>query len=95
MEDLGDAIYRAVKRGVSERWIGRVSGLVAKQVVATGASASAGFGNVEGVTVEVQVHVTGAVADGGVGVGRCITEDPSGCVMFFFASLSIYGKQWR
>ena len=30
VEDLGDGVDRAVERGVSERWLGRVSGLVAK-----------------------------------------------------------------
>ena len=43
VKDLGDGIYRAVKRGVRERWLGRVSGVVAKEIVATDASASAGL----------------------------------------------------
>ena len=30
VKDRGDGMYRAVKRGVCERWIGRVSGVVAK-----------------------------------------------------------------
>ena len=30
VKDLGDGMDRAVKRGVSERWLGRVSGVVAK-----------------------------------------------------------------
>ena len=30
VEDLGDGMDRDVERGVSERWLGRVSGLVAK-----------------------------------------------------------------
>ena len=53
-------------------WLGRVSGLVAKEVVATYVDASYGFIKLGGVTVEVQDHVTGAVVDGGVGVGRSI-----------------------
>ena len=72
VEDIGDGVDRAVEREVSERWLGRVSGLVAKEIVVTNAAASAGFGNVGGVTVEVQDHVTGAVADGGIGVGHSI-----------------------
>ena len=48
--------------------------MVAKEVVATYADASAGFEKLGGVTVEVQDHVTGAVADGGVGVGHSIIE---------------------
>ena len=43
MKDLGDGMNRAVKRGVCERWIGRVSGVVAKEIVATDAAASAGL----------------------------------------------------
>ena len=41
VKDLGDGMYRAVKRGVRERWLGRFSGVVAKEIVATNAAASA------------------------------------------------------
>ena len=40
MEDLGDGMDRAVERGVSERWLSRVIGLVTKKIVATDAAAS-------------------------------------------------------
>ena len=80
VEVLGDGIDRAVERGVSERWIGRVSGLVAKEIVATDTAASAGFRKVGDFTVEVQDHVPGAISDGGVRVGRSIIEYPNGCV---------------
>ena len=43
VKDIGDGMYRAVKREVRERWIGRVSGVVAKEIVATNAAASAGI----------------------------------------------------
>ena len=43
VEDLGDGMDRVVKRGFCERWIGRVSGFVAKEIVGTNAAASAGF----------------------------------------------------
>ena len=43
VKDLGDGMYRAIKRGVRERWLGRVSGVVAKEIVATDAVASAGI----------------------------------------------------
>ena len=81
VEDIGNGMDRAVERGVSERWLGRVSGLVAKEIVGTNVAASAGFGKVGGVTVEVQDHVTGTVLDGGVRVVRSIIEEPNGCVM--------------
>ena len=54
VEDLRDGMDRAVKRGVRESWLGRVSLFVAKEIVSTDAAASAGFGKVGGVTVEVQ-----------------------------------------
>ena len=72
MENIGDGVDRAVERGVGDRWLGRASGLVAKEVMFTYAAASAGFGKVGGVTVEVQDHVTGSIADVRVGVGRSI-----------------------
>ena len=80
VEDLGDGIDRDVERGVSERWLGRISILVAKEIVAIDATASSGFGKVGGVTVEVQDHVTGAVSYGVVWVGRSIMDDPNVCV---------------
>ena len=71
---------RAVKRGVREMWLGRVSGFFAKEIVATYMAASSGFGKVVGVNVEVQDHVNGAILDGGVWVGRSIIEEPNGCI---------------
>ena len=56
MDDLRDGMDRAVKRGVCESWLVRVSGFVAKEIVATDAAASAGFRKVGGVTLEVQDH---------------------------------------
>ena len=43
MEDLGDGMDRSVKRGVRERWLGRVRGFVAKEIVAANVAASARF----------------------------------------------------
>ena len=80
VEDIGDGMDRAVGRGVRERWIGRISVFVAKEIVATNAAASARFGKVGGVTVEVQDHVTGAIPDGVVWVGCSIIEEPKSCV---------------
>ena len=37
VKDIGDGMYRAIKKGVYERWLGRVSGVVAKKIVATNA----------------------------------------------------------
>ena len=92
VEDLGDCMDKAVERVVSERWLVRVSGLVAKEILATNAAASAGFGKVGGVNLEVQDHVTGAVSDGGVRVGRSIIEDTNGCVMGCLHCLRLLGR---
>ena len=43
VKDLGEGMNRANKRGVCERWLGRVSGVVAKKIVATNAAASTGL----------------------------------------------------
>ena len=43
VEDLGDGMDRVIKRGVRERWLGTVSGFVAKEIVAANAAASSGF----------------------------------------------------
>ena len=93
VNNLGYGVDRAVDRGVGGRWLGRVSGLVNKELVATYAAASAGFGKVGGVTVELQYHVTGAVADGGVGVGRSIFEEPNGGVAVFLRCFRLFGNK--
>ena len=51
VKNLGDSEDRAIERGVGDRCLGRVSELVAKEVVATYAAASAGFRKVGDVTV--------------------------------------------
>ena len=43
IKDLGDGMDRAVKRGVRERCLSRVSRVVAKEILATDAAASAGI----------------------------------------------------
>ena len=43
VKDLGDSMDRTVKKGVRERWLGRVSGVVAEEIVSTNAAASAGI----------------------------------------------------
>ena len=43
VKDLGVGLDRAVKRGVRERWLGMVIGVVAKEILATDAAASAGL----------------------------------------------------
>ena len=40
---LGYGMYGDVKRGVCERWLGGVSGVVAKKILATNAAASTGL----------------------------------------------------
>ena len=80
VEDIGEGMDRAVESGVRERWLSRVSELVAKEIVVTDAAASAVFGKVGVITVEVQDHVTGAISDVGVWVGHSIFEEPNGCV---------------
>ena len=42
--------------------------------------------------MELQYHVTGVVADGGVGVGRSIIQEPNGCVMVFLRRFRLLGS---
>ena len=51
VKNLGDSVDRSVERGVGDRWFGRFSGLVAKEVLSTYAATSASFRKVGGVTV--------------------------------------------
>ena len=43
VKDLGDNMDRSIKRDLCERWLGRVSGFFAKEIMANNAAASAGF----------------------------------------------------
>ena len=42
--------------------------------------------------MEVQDYVTGAVVDGGVGLGRSIIQEPNGCVTGFLHSFCLLGS---
>ena len=58
--------------------------------MATYTAASARFGKVGGVTVEVHAHVTVAIEDGGVGVGRSTIKEPNVCVTVFCVALDCW-----
>ena len=54
-----------------------------------GAAAGFWMGEVRGVTVDMQDHVTGGVANGRVRVSDSIVEQPQGFVMCFVGSLGL------
>ena len=64
-DDLGD-----IDNGAIEHW--GFAGELAKVEVSTGSTAGFRFGEVGGITVNVQDHVAGSEAEGGVGVGGTI-----------------------
>ena len=73
--DAGNGLDGTVETSTSGRWFGHVGEKVTQKIVSTSAAAGTRFGEVGGVTVNVEYHVTGGIMDFGVGVsGRVIKQ---------------------
>lgn len=75
--DLAEDIDGAVRRGKGVGWRRRIVWGVwasTEVVVASGAGSSFGRGEVGGVAVDVETHVAGDIAYGGVGMGGAVVE---------------------
>ena len=66
----------AVETRTSGRWLVHVRANVTQEIVSTCASAGLRFGEVGGVAVNVEDHITGGVPDCGVGVRGGVVEQP-------------------
>ena len=55
-------------------WLGHVRANVTQEIVSTSADAGSRFGELVGVTVNVEDHVTGGIPDRGVGVRGVVIE---------------------
>ena len=77
--DFGEDVYRTVGFcfvewcGFEVEWVMcLVLGFVSKEVETTGTAFGVRFREVRRVTTRPEMHVTGCVADGSIGVGRAV-----------------------
>ena len=49
--------------------------------MASGAFSGFGIGEIRGVTMDMQYHVAGRIADGHIRIGRVVVEDPNDLVV--------------
>ena len=72
--DAGNGVDGAVEARTSCGWLGHVRAHVSQEIVPTNAAAVSRFGEVRGVAVYVEDHVTGGTPDCGVGVRGTLVE---------------------
>ena len=72
--DVGNGVDGSVKARTSGGWLGHVRAHVSQEIVPTRAAASSRFGEVGGVAVYVEDHITGCILDRGVGVRGGVVE---------------------
>ena len=72
----GNGLDDIIETRTSGGWIGYVRAIVTQEIVSTSAAAGSRFGEVGGVAMNVEEHVTGGVPDRGVGVRGGVVEKP-------------------
>ena len=85
--DLGDSMDGAVEGRIGVGSIGRVQGAVAQEVVTAGAALCLWLRKIRGVTVEMEDHVTGRIADGRVRMGDGVVEEPEDLIICLLGGL--------
>ena len=65
-----------VETRTSGEWLGHVRANVTQEIVSTSAAAGSKFGEVGGVAVNAEDHVTGGVPDRGLGERGGVVEQP-------------------
>ena len=72
--DAGNKVDGTVETRTSGGWLGHVRSNVTHEIVSTSAAAGSRFGEVGGVAVYVEDHVTGGVLYRGVGIRGGVVE---------------------
>ena len=70
LEDDADGMEGAIVRGWCGRLLGRIGRFGAKKKMSPDAAASFGLGQIRGVAMDVEYHVTGIVKESGIRMGR-------------------------
>ena len=74
--DAVNGVDEAVETRTNGGWLGHVGANVTQKIVSTSAAAESRFGEVGGVAVNVEDHVTGSIPDRGDRVRGGIIEQP-------------------
>ena len=82
--DAVNGVDGTIETRRSGGWFGHVKANFTQKIVSTRAAACLRFGEVGGVTVNVEDHVTGGITDCGVGVHGDIIKQPQGVGVGFF-----------
>ena len=72
--DAGTGVDGAVEAWTFGGWLGYVRAHVSQEIVPTSTSARLRFGEIGGVAVYVEDHVTGGIQDCGIGVRVGVVE---------------------
>ena len=85
-EDAADGVDGTIGCWLVRGWFGGILWFVAEEKVASDAASRFGLGLVQGVAVDVEDHVAGGVADGGIWVGGAVVEELMDCLGCCFSS---------
>ena len=72
--DAGNGMDGAIEAWTSGGWLGHVSARVSQKIVPTSVAAGSRFGEVVGVAMYMEDHVTGGIPYHGVGVRGSVVE---------------------
>ena len=87
--DAGNGVDGTVETRTSGGWLGNVRANVTQEIVSTNAAAGLRFGEVGGIAVNVEYHVTDSVEDCGVGVRGGVVEQPMGVGVGFLCAFCL------
>ena len=94
--DAGNVVDGTVETRKSGGWFGHVRMNVTQKIVSTSAIAGSRFGEVGGIAVNVEDHVTGGITDCGVMVHGRVVKQPQGVnigLFRYFCLLCINGVE--
>ena len=74
--DAGNGVDGNIETRTSGGWLGHVRVNVTREIVSTSANLGSSFGEVGGIAINKEDHVTGGVPDCGVGVRGGVVEQP-------------------
>ena len=89
VHDFGHSVKRAIRGQGQRRRFQGIERTQSEKEVAARAAAGFRLGEVQGVTVDVQYHVAGGVANGRFWVSGGIVEQPQGFVVCFVGALGL------
>ena len=87
--DAGNGVDGAVETRTSGGWLGHVRENVSQEIVSTSGAAGSRFGEVVGVAVNVEDHVTGGIPDSGIGVRAGVVDKPEGVGVGFLCDFCL------